>query len=80
MSNERARICSECKGEMAPVVVADKVHPMVVGFAGHGLQYRLPGDKPSFWTGHYPSAGSVESFMCAGCGRIQLYGVEQTVE
>jgi hypothetical protein len=38
------------------------------------LEYRLPDDRRSFWSGKYPTAGSVQGFMCENCGRIALYG------
>jgi hypothetical protein len=38
------------------------------------LEYRLPGDRRTFWGGRYPTAGVVNAFMCGGCGRIALYG------
>ncbi|MSU33960.1 MAG: hypothetical protein EXS36_02395 [Pedosphaera sp.] len=36
------------------------------------LEYRLPDDRLSYWTGKYPTAGEVRAFMCAGCGRIAI--------
>jgi hypothetical protein len=36
----------------------------------------LPDDRLSFWTGKYPTAGTVRAFMCEGCSRIALYGGE----
>jgi len=38
------------------------------------LEYRLPDDKVSFWTGKYPSAGVVQAYLCGECGQIALYG------
>ncbi|MGH7200121.1 MAG: hypothetical protein ACREJB_05915 [Planctomycetaceae bacterium] len=53
----------------------DKLHhtPTKHRHAG-SLEYRLPDDRLSFWTGMYPTAGEVWAFMCADCGRIALYG------
>ena len=69
MSDEDARDCTECEGSMFPVVMMDKMH----GGIGQ-LEYRLPDDKRSFWTGRYPTAGLVQAFLCQDCGRIALYG------
>ncbi len=63
--------CPQCEAVTTPVVVMDKVHPHVGGL---DLEYRLPGDRPSFWSGHYPTAGRVNALMCSGCGLIQLFG------
>ena len=68
------RTCVECQGSMSPIVVMD-VAPGVARRAVAGpLTYRLPEDRVSFWTGKYPTAGVVQGYMCAGCGRIALYG------
>jgi hypothetical protein len=54
---------------MSPVVVMDRNYKSVAE-----LSYRQLGDKPSFWTGQYATAGTVLSYMCGNCGRIALYG------
>jgi len=60
---------------MSPIVIMDRYYP---GAAPHrftgALEYRLPDDRLSFWTGRYLTAGQVRAFLCAGCGRIALYG------
>lgn len=77
MSDEASRTCSECQGSMSPIVVMDKTQPWPTEHRYTGsLEYRLPEDRLSFWTGKYPTAGTVRSFMCQGCGRIELYGGE----
>jgi hypothetical protein len=60
---------------MSPIIIMDKLHPLPTKhrYAG-SLEYRLPDDRLSFWTGKYPTAGPVWAFMCGGCGRIALYG------
>jgi hypothetical protein len=75
MESEVTRTCVECQGSMSPIVVMDKLHraPTQHRYAG-SLEYRLPDDRLSFWTGKYPTAGPVLAFMCEGCGRIALYG------
>jgi hypothetical protein len=68
------RTCVECQGSMSPIVVMD-VAPGVARRAVAGpLTYRLPDDRVSFWSGKYPTQGVVQGYMCAGCGRIALYG------
>jgi hypothetical protein len=63
---------------MSSIVIMDKLHPMpskhrwCVG----SLEYRLPEDRLSFWTGKCPSAGDVRAFLCQECGSIALYGRE----
>ena len=69
MTDETSRTCLECEGAMSPIVVMDNAYRQMVV-----LTYRLPDDRPSFWTGQYATAGTVRAFMCADCGRIALYG------
>jgi hypothetical protein len=60
---------------MSPVVIMDKSPGGLTGNWHIGvLEYRLPDDRVSFWTGGYPTAGPVRAFLCGGCGRIALYG------
>ena len=70
MSEEPVRLCSDCDGELQPIVIMDNAH----GGRIYGLEYRQPDDKRSFWTGGYPTAGPVEAYLCQDCGRIALYG------
>lgn len=75
MDNEASRACQECQGPMSPIVVMDKRRGVPTEHRDAAmLEYRMPDDKLSFWTGKYPTAGPVEAFMCAECGRIALYG------
>ena len=69
-----ARTCSECQGEMSPIIIMDKDRHGNFGPGPQQLEYRQPHDTRSFWTGKYPTAGRVQAFMCGGCGRIALYG------
>jgi hypothetical protein len=59
---------------MSPIVLMDKAPGLASHAVAGPLTYRLPDDRVSFWTGRYPSAGVVRAFLCAGCGRIALYG------
>ena len=74
MTDEASRTCVECQGLMSPIIVMDKDHYGNLGPGPQSLEYRLPEDSRSFWTGKYPTAGRVQAFMCGGCGRITLYG------
>jgi hypothetical protein len=66
---------------MSPIIVMDRSHNPLTNRPYVGsLMYRLPDDRPSFWTGKYPTAGSVQAFMCAECGRIALYGNKPQAE
>ena len=77
MKDEVSRTCVECQGRMSPIIVMDKLHPTPTKHRYTGaLEYRLPDDRLSFWTGKYPTAGEVRAFLCEGCGRIALYGGE----
>lgn len=75
MASDDTRTCIECEGTMSPIVIMDKYYP---GAAKHrftgSLEYRLPEDRLSFWSGKYPTAGAVQAFLCGDCGRIALYG------
>jgi hypothetical protein len=70
MTVEASKTCVECQGAMSPIIVMDKDRYGSMGPA----TYRLPDDTRSFWTGAYPTAGTVRAFMCGACGRIALYG------
>ena len=75
MADEVSRTCAECQGAMSPVIIMDKTHPWPTTHRhADALEYRLPEDQLSFWTGKYATAGPVRAFLCAGCGRIALYG------
>lgn len=75
MTDEVPRICADCQGAMSPIIIMDKSGPgMTRGSYAGPLEYRLPDDRLSFWTGKYPTAGPVEAFLCEECGRIALYG------
>jgi hypothetical protein len=69
MENEESRTCVECQGAMSPITIMDKLQRTT-----GSLEYRMPDDRVSFWTGRYPTAGPVLAFLCDGCGRIALYG------
>ena len=72
---ESTKVCGDCQGRMSLVILMDKTHhgPTQHRYTGP-LEYRLPDDRLKFWTGRYPTAGSVVAFMWEGCGRIALYG------
>jgi hypothetical protein len=75
LEDEPKRTCIECGASLAQIVVMDKLHPTPTKHRYTGsLEYRLPEDRLSFWTGKYPTAGTVNAFMCEECGRIALYG------
>jgi hypothetical protein len=76
MAHEMSRSCGECQGAMAPVIIMDQSPGIARHTVAIPLQYRLPDDRVSFWTGKYPTAGSVRAFMCESCGRIALYGAQ----
>jgi hypothetical protein len=60
---------------MSPIIVMDKFRGGPVKHRDtQSLEYRLPEDRISFWSGKYPSAGEVRAFMCGNCGHIALYG------
>jgi hypothetical protein len=65
---------------MSPIIVMDKDRFGMTARDPQPLEYRLPDDRRSFWTGRYPTAGQVRAFLCAGCGRIALYGSEPAAE
>jgi hypothetical protein len=56
---------------MAPIVLMDRYYSSA---HTQELEYRQPEDNRSFWTGKYPTAGTVNALMCGDCGRINLYG------
>ena len=75
MADEASRTCADCQGSMSPIIIMDKYrHGLTEHRDTKPLEYRLPDDRLSFWTGKYPTAGEVRAFMCSGCGRIALYG------
>jgi hypothetical protein len=70
MSEPQDRTCSDCDGNLQPIVVMD------VGHQGHigQLMDRSFDDKRSFWTGRFPTGGPVQAFLCQDCGLIALFG------
>jgi hypothetical protein len=74
MKVEASKTCVECQGAMSPIIVMDKDRYGSTGPGPQSLSYRLPDDSRSFWTGAYPTEGTVRAFMCGACGRIALYG------
>lgn len=68
------RTCVECQGTMSPIVIMDVAPGLGRRAVAETLSYRLPDDQVSFWTGKYPTAGAVQAYLCAVCGRIALYG------
>lgn len=74
METESQRVCVECEGAMAPIIIMDKAPGVARHYVSGQLEYRLPDDKVSFWTGRFPSTGVVRAYLCADCGRIALYG------
>jgi hypothetical protein len=70
MSEQEARTCLGCDGELRPITIMDMGHRGYVG----ALMYRSANDKPSFWTGRYPTAGPVQAYLCQDCGRIAMFG------
>jgi hypothetical protein len=68
------RTCVECQGAMSPIVIMDLAPGLARRAVAGPLTYRLPEDRVSFWTGRYSTTGVVQAFMCAGCGRIAMYG------
>lgn len=65
---------------MSPIFIMDVAPSMVRRAVAGPLTYRLPDDRVSFLSGKYPTAGVVQAFMCAGCGRIALYGDKASAE
>lgn len=68
--------CPDCDGELREVtVIADAPRS---GYAvGEAIVDRYaPADaKRSFWTGKFPTEGTVRSLMCQTCGRLFQYCV-----
>ncbi len=73
MADEVQRTCVECQGSMSPIVIMDKAPGMARHAVVGPLEYRLPDDRASFWTGKSHGRGGA-GLLCAGCGRITLYG------
>ncbi len=71
MAPEEPVPCPHCGAPMAPIFIVDKADHM----RHEALEYTLPSEKPSFWTGRFPIKGTVASIMCSGCGYIILKGV-----
>lgn len=72
MGDNSPKVCSECDGTMQQIILMDRYHSN--NRFTQELEYRLPDDKRSFWTGKYPTGGNVQAFMCSDCGKINLYG------
>lgn len=73
--DDATKKCGDCQGTMQPIIVMDKSNSRMTGQLNLGiLEYRMPDDRVSFWTGKYPTAGPVHAFLCEACGRIALFG------
>ncbi len=55
---------------MHPIKLIDKSH----GKMHTDFEYAPADAARSFWTGRYPIQGKVEAYLCAGCGRIAMFG------
>ncbi len=73
MANDTDRRCPDCGGAMSPILIVDKTD--ISGGYHSPLQYTVPGEKQSFWTGKFPIKGTVGATMCGECGRILLRGI-----
>lgn len=73
MNDDTQQPCPDCGGAMSAIFVVDKTH--VGGGYHHALQYTVPGEKQSFWTGKFPIKGTVGAAMCGKCGRILFRGI-----
>lgn len=80
MVDEPQRTCAECQGSMFPITLMDKYPGLARRQVSGPLEYRLPDDHVSFWSGKYPTAGVVRAYLCAACGRIALYGDKPDAE
>ncbi|MSR56832.1 MAG: hypothetical protein EXS05_04070 [Planctomycetaceae bacterium] len=74
MTDEATKTCIECQGLMSPIIIMDRFHRESYGPSPYSLSYRRPEDSRSFWTGKFPTAGTVRAFLCGECGRIAIYG------
>jgi hypothetical protein len=62
--------CDSCDSALHPIKLIDKAH----GQRHTDLEYAPADAARSFWTGRYPIEGKVEAYLCAGCGRIAMFG------
>ncbi len=62
--------CDSCNSDMHPIKLIDKSH----GKMHTDFEYAPADAARSFWTGRYPIEGKVEAYLCAGCGRIAMFG------
>ncbi len=74
MSSAQERKCPDCDGTTKHIRLIDKAH----GGGNTDLQYAVPEADRSFWMARFPIAGTVAAYMCDHCGRILLYGEEDT--
>ena len=64
--------CPDCDGKLVDIQVIDR------GFMDtehQGFVYASGGVKPSFVTGSFKTAGTVEARMCESCSRVFFYAV-----
>jgi hypothetical protein len=72
MASNNHKNCPDCGATLHEIKLIDRVHPYMGQV--EGLLYALPESKRSIWTGTFQVEGAVASFMCEQCGRIFLYG------
>ena len=81
MADDVARTCVECQGSMFPITIMDKSHPGPTKHRHTGsLEYRMPEDRLSFWTGKFPTAGMVQAVIARAAAGSPCMAAGRTPE
>lgn len=61
--------CPDCDAPLEPITLRDYSHGRIVS----PPHYVDPDDKPHWFSGFRPVAGTIHAFMCTDCGLVRLY-------
>lgn len=71
--SETPRRCLDCKGELQEILIIDRGGSIERG----GFQYAAANAERGVWTGKYPVAGNVLSYLCQNCGAVRLFAEQE---
>lgn len=69
--SEASRKCLDCGGRMSEIQIIDKQGAMP---EEAGLEYAATDAERGFWSGAFPKAGKISTYLCQECGSVRLFG------
>ncbi len=71
LMSDISRKCLDCGRSMSEIRIIDKQGAMP---EEAGLEYAATDAERGFWSGAYPKAGKISTYLCQGCGAVRLFG------